>query len=119
MKTILALCLLLPALSFASGSQKGMTCSIDGEKVLNIKPMNEDEASVEFFEDGGLTGLDCELTPAKRKLVVTCSISSEEGRTTINIVGARGKNKSSILRTLNSQEGEEIIEDSKMTCKKI
>jgi hypothetical protein len=119
MKTILALCLLLPALSFASGSQKGMSCSIDGVKVLNIKPMNEDEASVELYENGQKIGLDCELTPAKRKLVVTCSFSDEGTTTTINIVGTRGKNKSSILRTLTSEMGEEVLEDSKMTCKKI
>ncbi len=121
MKMILALSLLFPLLSFASGTQKGKTCSINKETVLKIKPINDGDTYVEFFENGEATDiLDCGFEVVSRKLEVTCSVAEGEGsKTVIKILAGRGKNKSSIVKTFITADSEEVIEDSKMTCKKL
>ena len=122
MKTIIAVLFLLPALSFASGSQKGMKCSTDGELVLKIKPRIQEDTHVEFFSAGELTDLQvCELFLTSRTYTVTCTVSEDIGYTTVTKIVAKKnkKNGSTFTKTYITPQGEEVLEDFDMTCRKL
>lgn len=120
---IIALMLLLPTYTFASGSQKQLKCLKGDDLVLKIKPRPEEDTHVEFFENGELVDLQiCDLFPQNsRTKKVTCTVIEEEGvKTVIDVVAVRGKrNKSTFKKTFVTPEGEEVLEDFNMTCRRL
>lgn len=123
MKLIITMMLLLPALSFASGTQKSFACKKDGEKIINVKPQEDESTFVEFFVNGQLDELlACDMISFKKRYEITCVINEAEGYKTITkitVVTKRDKNKSTFLKTFVSPEGDEILEDFNMNCRRL